>query len=62
MANKALETRKAIDAFVDVVESITLTAEERLTRLPRDLDVLATLRGGRAAAVFCRYLATTCTR
>jgi hypothetical protein len=39
--NNVVETRKTIEAFVDVVEAKTLTAEERLGRLPRVLDSLA---------------------
>jgi hypothetical protein len=41
MATSEKETRTAIEAYIDVVESTTLTADDRLARLPGVLDSLA---------------------
>ena len=41
MATSEKETRTAIDAYIDVVESTTLSADDRLARLPGVLDSLA---------------------
>jgi hypothetical protein len=41
MPSDVVELRRAIEAYVDVVESLTLTPEDRLARLPAALDLLA---------------------
>jgi hypothetical protein len=41
MATSEKETRTAIEAYIDVVELTTLTADNRLARLPGVLDLLA---------------------
>jgi hypothetical protein len=41
MPANIVEIRRSIEAYIDVVESFTLTAEERLARLPAALDSLA---------------------
>jgi hypothetical protein len=41
MSSDVVGIRKAIEAYVDVVESPALTPEERLVRLPAALDELA---------------------
>jgi hypothetical protein len=41
MPSDVVEIRRAIEAYVDVVEALTLTPEDRLARLPAALDLLA---------------------
>lgn len=41
MPSDVVEIRRAIEAYVEVVESLNLTPEERLARLPAALDALA---------------------
>ena len=41
MPSDVVEIRRAIEAYVEVVEALTLTAEDRLARLPAALDALA---------------------
>src|SRR6267154_1499424 len=41
MPSDVVKIRRAIEAYVEVVGSLTLTAEDRLARLPTVLDLLA---------------------